>query len=141
MIHHNTILLFAFGVVTKGYSKALVLKENIERESMCAVKFERRKKKNDWAVMRGYQEVRLVMVLLDVGQTLSNELSFHFLTTNDNLHPGLQVKNAAICLHAMKKKLDALVLFRLIKKSDRDTISCSLPAACENFLGCSILPP
>lgn len=53
--------------------------------------------------MRRYQEVRLVMVLLDEGQTLSNELSFHFLTTNDNLHPGLQVKNAAICLHAMRK--------------------------------------
>lgn len=56
-----------------------------------------------WAVMRGYQKVRLVMVLLDESQTLSNELSFHFLTSNDNLQAGLQVKNAAIFLHAMRK--------------------------------------
>lgn len=40
-----------------------------------------------------------------------------------------------------EKELDALVLFRLIKKSDRDRISCSLPAVCENFLGCLILFP
>lgn len=48
--------------------------------------------------MTGYQEVGLVVVLSDVGQTFGNELSFHLLAANDNLHPGLQVKNTAICL-------------------------------------------
>lgn len=102
MVHHNTILLFTFGVITKRYRNALVLKEN--RKSMSANPyFNERKKKTSLAVMRHYQEDRLVTVPLDEGQTLRNELSFHFLTTNDNLHSGLQVKNAAICLQAMKK--------------------------------------
>lgn len=34
VIHHNTILLFTLGVITKGYRNALVLKENIKRESI-----------------------------------------------------------------------------------------------------------
>lgn len=45
------------------------------------------------------------MVLSDEGQTLSDELIFHFFTTNDDLHPGLQVKNAAIRLDAMGIKI------------------------------------
>lgn len=104
MIHHHTILLFTFGVITKGYWKALVLKDNIKRQSISAKSY-LKEKKPSWAVKRGYQEVRLVVVFSDEGQTLSNELSFHFLTTDDNLHPGLQVKNAAICLHTMTKSL------------------------------------
>lgn len=49
--------------------------------------------------MKGYQEVGPVVVLSDVGQTLGNELSFHLLTTNDDLCPRLQVKNTAVCLY------------------------------------------
>lgn len=54
--------------------------------------------------MRGYQGNGLVVVLSDVGQTLSNQLRFHLLTTNDDLHPGLQVENTAICLRPLKTK-------------------------------------
>lgn len=36
VIHHNAILLFTLGVITKGYRNALGLKENMERESMNA---------------------------------------------------------------------------------------------------------
>lgn len=85
--------------------------------------------------MRGYQEVRLVMVLLDEGQTLSNELSFHFLTTNDNLHPGLQVKNAAICLHAMRKSWMLLILFRLIKNVTGTRYRAPYPQLVKTFWG------
>lgn len=45
------------------------------------------------------------MILSDEGQTLSDELIFHFFTTNDDLHPGLQVKNAAIRLDGMGIKI------------------------------------
>lgn len=56
-----------------------------------------------WWVMRGYHKIRLVMVLSDESQTLGNQLTFHFLTTNDDLHLGLQVQNATICLRAMRR--------------------------------------
>lgn len=56
-----------------------------------------------WAVMGVYQEARLVMVLPDEGQTFSDQLTLHSFTTNVDLHPGLQVKNAAICLDATRK--------------------------------------
>lgn len=55
--------------------------------------------------MKGYHEVGLVVVLSDVGQTLGNELRFHLLTTNDDLHPRLQVKNTAICLCKQKNSI------------------------------------
>ena len=53
-------------------------------------------------VMKGYQEIGLVVVLLDEGQTLCNELRFHLVTTYDDLHPRLQVENTAICLQSVK---------------------------------------
>lgn len=53
-------------------------------------------------VMKGYQEIGLVVVLLDEGQTLCNELGFHLLTTYDDLHPRLQVENTTICLQSVK---------------------------------------
>lgn len=52
--------------------------------------------------MKGYQEIGLVVVLLDVGQTLCNELGFHLLTTYDDLHPRLQVENTTIGLQSEK---------------------------------------
>lgn len=55
--------------------------------------------------MKAYQEVGLVEVFFDVGQTLSNELRFHLLTTNDDLHPRLQVQNTAICLRPLKTQV------------------------------------
>lgn len=55
-------------------------------------------------VMKGYQqEIGLVVVLSDGGQTLRNELRFHLLTTYDDLHPRLQVQNTAICLCPLKQ--------------------------------------
>lgn len=54
--------------------------------------------------MKGYLEFGVVVVLSDMGQSLSDELSFHLLTTYDDLCPRLQVENAAICLHPLKHK-------------------------------------
>lgn len=53
--------------------------------------------------MEGYQKNGFVVVLSNGGQTLSNELRFHLLTTYDNLHPRLQIQNAAVCLHPLNK--------------------------------------
>lgn len=88
---------------------------------------------------RGYQEVGLVMVLLDQGQTLGHELSFHFLTTNDNLHPGLQVKNAAIGLHAMRNRRMLWFFSDWKNKCGRDAVPWSSPAGCESIQGCWIV--
>lgn len=94
-----------------------------ERINECKVIFKLNKQTNTfWAVKRKYQEVRLVMVLLDESQTLSNELSFHFLTSNHNVHPWLQVKNAAIFLHEWEKVgwFDSVQIH--LKTSERHTI-------------------
>lgn len=56
-------------------------------------------------VMKGYHESGFVVVHTGVGQTLSNELSFHLLTAYDDLHPRLQVENAAICLRPLKTQV------------------------------------
>lgn len=69
-----------------------------------------------------YQEVRLVMVLPDEGQTFGDQLTFHFFTTNVDLHPGLQVKNAAIRLDATRKNRTLSFSSELVGKSHRGTI-------------------
>lgn len=58
--------------------------------------------------MKEYQKKWLVLVLSADGQTLSDELRFHILATNDDLHPRLQIKNPAICLQTFKKKKSLL---------------------------------
>lgn len=74
------------------------------------------------AVMGVYQEVRLVMVLPDEGQTFGDQLTLHFFTTNVDLHPGLQVKNAAIRLDATRKNRTLSFSSELVGKSHRGTI-------------------
>ncbi len=60
--------------------------------------------------MKGYQESRLVEVLSDEGQTLSNQLRFHLFTTYDDLHPRLQVENTAICLCPLNTQASVYLL-------------------------------
>lgn len=55
--------------------------------------------------VKGYEEIRLVVVLPGGTETLTNELCFYFLTTYDHLHPWLQVQNTAICLHPLRRQL------------------------------------
>lgn len=52
--------------------------------------------------MVGYKESRIVVVFSGVGQTLSDELRFHILSTDDDLHARFQIQNPAICLPMTK---------------------------------------
>lgn len=52
--------------------------------------------------MIGYKGNRFVIVFSGVGQTLSDELRFHILATDDDLHARFQIKNPAICLQSKK---------------------------------------
>lgn len=70
------------------------------------------------------------MVLSDVGQTLSDELIFHFFTTNDDLHPGLQVKNAAIRLDVKGIKIGP---FDCLPISQRHLPAAPYPQRAKTF--------
>lgn len=48
--------------------------------------------------VKGYNEMRFIDVVLDHRQTLGHQLSLNFLLSQDDLNPGLQVKNTEICL-------------------------------------------
>lgn len=52
--------------------------------------------------MIGYKVKRFVIVFSGVGQTLSDELRFHILATDDDLYARFQIKNPAICLQSKK---------------------------------------
>lgn len=52
--------------------------------------------------MIGYKEIRRVVVFSGEGQTLGDELRFHILATDDDLHVRFQIQNPAICLPITK---------------------------------------
>lgn len=53
--------------------------------------------------------MRFIDVVLDHRQTLGHQLSLNFLLSQDDLNPGLQVKNTEICLK--RREREACVLF------------------------------
>ncbi len=48
--------------------------------------------------MEGYDELGFIDIILDHGQTLGNQLSLNFLLSQNDLNPGLQVKDTEIRL-------------------------------------------
>lgn len=52
--------------------------------------------------MIGYKESRSVFVFSGEGQTLGDELRFHIMAPDDDLHARFQIKNPAIRLYRKK---------------------------------------
>ncbi len=48
--------------------------------------------------MEGYDELGFIDIILNHGQTLGNQLSLNFLLSQNDLNPGLQVKDTEIRL-------------------------------------------
>lgn len=69
---------------------------------------------------KDYQVDWLVVVLPDEGQTLGNELRFHFLTTYDDLHPRFQVEDTGVRLPAGRTPASTQLLTKV--ESDQEAV-------------------